>query len=352
MLTIKISQNQQPKPKPSEPLGFGKYYTDHMFLMDYENGQWHNARIVPYAPLTLDPATMVLHYAQETFEGLKAYRRPDGQIQLFRPAENAKRMQTSNQRLAMPVVEVEDFVQACCALVKQDQDWVPHQPGQSLYLRPFMFASEQAVGVHSASRYVFAIIASPVAAYYEQGINPVPIYVEDEYVRATPGGTGFAKCGGNYAASLLAQKKANELGYAQVLWLDGVHHRYVEEVGSMNAFFVLDGKLVTAPLQGTVLPGITRQSIIQLAQEMKVEVEERALDIDELMKAAQSGRLSEAFGSGTAAVISPMGKLYYQGQEVVINQNQTGPLTKQFYERLTGIQWGLLEDVHGWCYPV
>ena len=347
-MEIKIERAKTLKEKPNQDnLGFGNYFTDHMFMMDYTEGTgWHDARIVPYAPIPMDPATMVLHYAQETFEGLKAYRDPNGNITLFRPEMNARRMINSNRRICMAELPEEMFVEAVEAIVKYEQDWIPTAKDTSLYIRPFMFASEAGVGVHPAK--TFIIILSPVGNYYPEGVNPVKIWVEDEYVRAVKGGTGFTKCGGNYAASIAAQVKAESHGYTQVLWLDGVHRKYVEEVGTMNVMFVIDGKVVTAPLEGSVLPGVTRDSIIHILKDWGYEVEERELSIDELMAAGRNGKLTEAFGTGTAAVISPVGQLYYKGEEVIINDFKTGDLTQKLYDTLTGIQWGRLEDKYGW----
>ncbi len=352
-ITIEEAKVKKAKPQPGTPLGFGKYFTDHMFLMDWtkENG-FENARIVPYGPISMDPASMVLHYAQETFEGMKAYRAKEGRILLFRPEMNAKRFINSNRRLCMAEVPVEDFVEAVRAVVEYEQDWVPSEEGTSLYIRPFMFATEAAVGVHPAASYTFAIILSPVGAYYPQGVNPVKIYVEDEFVRATKGGTGFTKCGGNYASSIAAQVKAEKLGYTQVLWLDGVERKYVEEVGTMNVMFKINNEIITAPCDGTVLPGVTRDSIITLLKEWGYTVREEHLAIDDLMEAAQNGSLEEAFGTGTAAVISPVGELNYKGNIAVINDFKTGALTQKLYDTLTGIQWGNIEDTHGWVHDI
>ena len=343
-MEIKIERAQTLKEKPDQNnLGFGNYFTDHMFMMDYTEGKgWHDARIVPYGPIAMDPATMVLHYAQETFEGLKAYRDPQGNITLFRPEMNARRMINSNKRICMAELPEEMFVEAVEAIVKYEQDWIPTAKDTSLYIRPFMFASEAGVGVHPAKTYKFVIILSPVGNYYPEGVNPVKIWVEDEYVRAVKGGTGFTKCGGNYAASIAAQVKAEAHGYTQVLWLDGVHRKYVEEVGTMNVMFLIDDTIVTAPLEGSVLPGVTRDSIIHILKDWGYKVEERELSIDELMEAGRNGKLTEAFGTGTAAVISPVGQLYYKGEEVVINNFKTGELTQKLYDTLTGIQWGRL----------
>jgi len=349
-MEIKIERAKKLKEKPDQNnLGFGTYFTDHMFMMDYTEGVgWHDARIVPYAPIAMDPATMVLHYAQETFEGLKAYRNPKGEITLFRPEMNARRMINSNKRICMAELPEDMFVEAVEAIVKYEQDWIPTAKDTSLYIRPFMFASEASVGVHPAKSYTFVIILSPVGSYYPEGVNPVKIWVEDEYVRAVKGGTGFTKCGGNYAASIAAQVKAESHGYTQVLWLDGVHRKYVEEVGTMNVMFLIDDTVVTAPLEGSVLPGVTRNSIIHILKDWGYKVEERELSIDELMEAGRNGKLKEAFGTGTAAVISPVGQLYYKGEEIVINDFKTGELTQKLYDTLTGIQWGRLEDKYGW----
>lgn len=353
-MEIKIERAKTLKEKPNQNnLGFGKYFTDHMLIVDYTEGKgWHDARVVPYAPIPMDPATMVLHYAQETFEGLKAYRNADGEIALFRPEMNARRMINSNKRICMPALSEEDFIQAVETLVKVEEDWVPSLPETSLYIRPFVFATEAGVGVHPAKSYKFLIIVTPVGSYYPEGVNPVKIWVEDEYVRAVIGGTGFTKCGGNYAASIAAQVKAESHGYTQVLWLDGVHRKYVEEVGTMNAMFVIDGKVITAPLEGSVLPGVTRDSIIHVLKDWGIEVEERHLSIDDLMAAAKDGRLTEAFGTGTAAVISPIGQLCYKGEEVKINDFKTGELTQKIYDTLTGIQWGKIEDKYNWVYKI
>ena len=350
-MEIEYVQAKTLKEKPAwdQNLGFGKYFTDYMFTMDWTvNKGWHNAKIEPYAPICLDPATLVLHYAQETFEGLKAYKSKDGNVLLFRPEMNARRFANSNRRLCMEILPEEMFVEAIEKLVAHEVDWIPTAEGTSLYIRPFMFATEAAVGVHPSSAYKFVIILSPVGAYYPEGVNPVKIYVEDEYVRATKGGTGFTKCGGNYAASIAAQVKAEKLGYTQVLWLDGVERKYVEEVGTMNVMFKIDNKIITAPCDGTVLPGVTRDSILHILKDWGYEVEERHLSIDELMEAGRKGKLEEAFGTGTAAVISPVGELYYKGETVTINDFKTGELTQKLYDTLTGIQWGNVKDTYGW----
>ena len=353
MLDIKYEYAVNKKEKPDmNNLGFGKYYTDHMFMMDwYRDKGFVDAKIIPYAPISFDPAALVLHYAQETFEGLKAYKTKDNRILLFRPDMNAKRFQNSNKRLCMPEVPIEDFIQAINDLVKLDSDWIPTLPNTSLYIRPFMFAHQPKLGVHDADHYKFMVILSPVGSYYKEGLKPVKIYVEDELVRAVKGGTGFAKCGGNYAASILAQIEAEKKGYSQVLWLDGVHHKYVEEVGTMNAMFVIDGKIITAPLEGSVLPGVTRDSIITLLKSKGYTVEERHLSIDELIEASKDHKLTEAFGTGTAAVISPIGTLAYK-DEVFFHSDSIGNISQMLYDTLTQIQNGIIEDKFNWTYEV
>ena len=353
-MDIKFVKKDKLKEKPDQDhLGFGKYMTDYMFEMDYTEGEgWHDARIVPYAPIEMDPASVVLHYAVETFEGLKAYRTSDGTIQLFRPDMNAKRMNRSNARLCMPEIPEEDFVEAIRALVEVEKDWVPYEDGTSLYIRPFVFADEVALGVHKSKYYKFMVICCPVGAYYPEGINPIKILVEDELVRAVKGGTGFTKCGGNYAASILGQVKAEKMGCTQVLWLDGVERKYVEEVGTMNIMFKIDGEIYTAPIEGTVLAGVTRDSMIHILKDMGYKVNETRLSIDEIMKAGHDGKLEEVFGTGTAAVISPVGELVYKDDAVVINDFKIGELTQKLYDTLTGIQWGKIEDKFGWTRKV
>ncbi|WP_293010499.1 MULTISPECIES: branched-chain amino acid aminotransferase [unclassified Oscillibacter] len=358
MLNIKITKTTSPKAKPADEskLGFGKTFSDHMFIMDYTEGQgWHDARIVPYAPISLEPSAVVFHYAQECFEGLKAYRTAENKIQLFRPDCNARRMNNTQERLCMPSIPEEDFVEATRALVEVEKDWVPHSEGASLYIRPFTIATMAQLGVHASTTYQFIIICAPSGAYYAAGLAPIDIYVEDTYVRACPGGTGFTKCGGNYAVSLLAAKVAEERGYSQVLWLDGVERKYVEEVGAMNIFFKIDGKLYTAEAQdrdGTVLPGVTRRSIIELLKDWGYEVVEGKLAVDDLMKASREGKLEEVFGTGTAAVVSPVKKLDYEDQTAQIGHGEIGPLTQKLYDTLTGIQWGRIPDTKGWIVPV
>ena len=355
MLNIKYELVANRKEKPDfNKLGFGKYFTDHMFIMDYNEGMgWHDARVVPYQNLSLDPACMVFHYAQEMFEGLKAYRTPKGEIQLFRPDKNIERMNNTNERLCIPKINPADALEAIKALVAVEADWVPNVEGTSLYIRPFIIATDVQLGVHPSKSYKFMIILSPVGAYYAEGIKPVKIFVESEYVRAVRGGTGFAKIGGNYAASLIGQEKAEKMGYSQVLWLDGIQHKYIDEVGAMNVFFVIDGTVVTPALdEGNILPGVTRASCIKLLESMGYKVEERKLAIDEVVEAYKSGKLNEAFGTGTAAVVSPMGLLDDGENKMVINNGEIGEIAQKLYDTLTGIQWGRCEDSFGWTVKV
>ncbi len=350
-MNIKIEKTQNPKQKPEAgaALGFGKIFTDHMFVMNYTEGQgWHDARIVPYGNLELSPASMVFHYGQEMFEGLKAYKGDDGKTRLFRPEMNAKRANASNDRLCIPNIPEEDFVEAIKALVKIDEDWIPTEPGTSLYIRPFVIATDDFLGVAPSKTYLFIIILSPSGAYYASGLEPVGIWIEDEFVRAVKGGMGFAKTGGNYAASLAAQVKAHDGGYSQVLWLDGVERKYIEEVGAMNIFFKIDGKIVTPMLNGSILPGITRDSVINLCKSWGLTVEERKISADELVQAQKDGKLEEVFGTGTAAVISPVGKLRYKDEVMLINDGKIGELSQKIYDTVTGIQWGRCEDEFNW----
>lgn len=355
MLNIRYELVTEKKAKPDwDNLGFGKHFTDHMFIMDYDKGQgWHDARIVPYQNLSLDPACMVFHYAQEMFEGLKAYRTPNGDIQLFRPDQNIDRMNRTNERLCIPQLDKQDVLDALKAIVKVEEDWVPVKDGTSLYIRPFIIATDVQLGVHPSKSYKFMIIACPVGAYYAEGIKPVKIFVEREYVRAVKGGTGFAKVGGNYACSLIGQEKAEKMGYSQVLWLDGIEHKYIDEVGAMNVFFVIDGTVITPALEeGNILPGVTRKSCIQLLQSMGYKVEERKLSLAEVEEAYANGKLQEAFGTGTAAVVSPMGLLDTGEQKMVINNGEIGEVAQKLYDTLTGIQWGKIEDKFGWTVKV
>ncbi len=348
-LKIELTKNPKQKPADESKLGFGRIFTDHMFLIDYtgEKG-WHDARIVPYAPLEMDPASVCLHYGQSIFEGLKAYRGVDGKIRLFRPEKNFERMNISCERMCLPTVEPDFALHCLKKLIEIDQDWIPHSDGTSLYIRPFVFGVDKQVGVHPSDHVIFMIILSPVGAYYASGLNPVKIYVEENYVRAVRGGTGFVKAAANYAISLKAQQEAGEKGYSQVLWLDAIEHKYVEEVGAMNVFFVFDDEIVTPELQGSILSGITRMSTIELLRQKGHKVVERRLSIDEICEAHKNGRLKEAFGSGTAAVISPMGELNYKGEKITLNGGEIGEITQYIYDELTGIQWGKIEDKNNW----
>ena len=355
MLNIKINKTANPKEKykADDKLGFGKIFTDHMFVMNYTEGKgWHDPRIEEYAPISLDPSAMVFHYGQTMFEGMKAYKGEDGKVYLFRPDMNAKRANESNKRLCIPEIPVEDFVQAVKAVVEVDKDWIPTGSGESLYIRPFVIATDEFLGVAPSKTYLFIIILSPSGAYYASGLAPVGIWIEDEYVRAVKGGIGFAKTGGNYAASLKAQVKAHDDGYSQVLWLDGVERKYIEEVGAMNIFFKINGKIVTPMINGSILPGITRNSVINMCKHLGFDVEERRISVDELVAAAKDGSLEEVFGTGTAAVISPVGKLRYCDDVMVIGDGNIGEVSQKLYDTLTGIQWGKLEDPFGWRVEV
>ncbi len=355
MLDIKITKTTCPKEKPSDEskLGFGKIFTDHMFIMNYTEGQgWHDARIVPYENISLSPAAMVFHYGQEMFEGLKAYRGSNGEPRLFRPDMNAKRTNATNERLCIPQLPEEDFVEAVKALVAVDADWIPKAAGTSLYIRPFIIATDDFLGVAPSKTYMFIVILSPSGAYYASGLAPVGIWIEDDYVRAVRGGIGFAKTGGNYAASLAAQVKAHDGGYSQVLWLDGVERKYIEEVGAMNIFFKIDGKVVTPALSGSILPGITRNSVITLCKNWGYEVEERKISVDELIEAQNTGKLEEVFGTGTAAVISPVGTLRYKDDVMTIGDGSIGELSQKLYDTVTGIQNGTVADEFGWTVLV
>ncbi len=352
---ISVTRTTSPrtKPIPGQSLPFGQYFTDHMFIMDYVEGQgWIHPRIEPYGPMMIEPSAMVFHYGQAVFEGLKAYRCADGSINLFRPRLNYERINLSDERLVIPHLDEDFCVYATRELVRIDQDWIPSGDGESLYIRPFVIATDPYLGVRPANTYRFMIILSPSGAYYPQGINPVKIYVEDKYVRAVRGGTGFTKCAGNYAASLIAQDIAHKKGFVQVLWLDGIEQKYIEEVGSMNILFVIDGKLVTPALNGSILPGITRRSCIEFARSIGMEVEEKRISIDEIIDAGKSGRLTEAFGSGTAAVISPVGELKYEDTTLTINENKIGPVARLLYDTITGVQRGVKEDTLGWTIKV
>lgn len=350
-MEIKITKNQNPKVKPNaDILGFGKYFSDHMLIMDWTaEGGWSDANIVPYGDLSLSPAATVFHYGAEIFEGMKAYRRPDGKIQMFRPEKNIERMNNSATRMALPTLPSEFALEAVKKLVDIERDWVPDQKDTSLYIRPFMMAVDSQLGLHGFHNVKFVVIASPVGCYYPEGLNPVKIMIENEDVRAVRGGTGFAKCGGNYGAATRASERAATMGYSQVLWLDGVERKYVEEVGGMNIMFKIDGKVVTPALTGSILPGITRASCIELIKSRNnIEVEERLISIDELEEAAKNGKLEEAWGCGTAAVISPVGLISINGVDYPINNGNIGEFSQGLYDELTGIQWGKIADPFGW----
>lgn len=353
-MEIKFVKADKLKEKPdSSTLGFGKIFTDYMFMMDYsrENG-WHDARIVPFANISLHPASTVLHYGSEIFEGLKAYRRKDGKVQLFRPMENIRRMNNSAERLCLPTIPEDVALQVLTEFVRTEQDWTPSAEGTSLYLRPFMFGNDESLGVHAVHNATFVIIASPVGSYYKEGINPVKIMIEDEDVRAVRGGTGYAKCGGNYAASNRAGERAEQKGYSQVLWLDGVERKYIEEVGAMNVMFKIGDEIVTPMLSGSILPGITRKSCIEVLKSKGYKVSERLLSVDELSDAMKNGTLKEAWGCGTAAVVSPIGELCYKEHKYTVNDGKIGEITQMLYDTLTGIQWGKLDDSFGWTYQL
>ena len=355
MLNIRVEKTKNPKEIPGEdnPLTFGTIFTDHMFMMNYETGKgWFDPRIVPYQKLELEPSAMVFHYAQEMFEGLKAYRADDGRALLFRPDMNAKRANETNKRLCIPQIPEEDFVQAIKELVKVDEAWIPTKEGTSLYVRPFIIATDEFLGVRPSDTYLFIIILSPVGAYYPEGLNPVKIWIEDDYVRAVRGGIGFAKTGGNYAASLAAQVKAHDEGYSQVLWLDGVERKYIEEVGAMNIFFKINGKVVTPMLNGSILPGITRNSTIELLKQWGIPVEERKISVDELLEAATNGSLEEVFGTGTAAVISPVGHLRFEDNVIQVQDGGIGPISQKLYATIVCTQLGRIADVNNWTVTI
>lgn len=351
---ISVTYTTSPKQKlPADQLVFGRTFTDHMFVMDYKKGEgWHNPRIIPYQPLTLEPSAMIFHYAQSIFEGMKAYKSKEGKVLLFRPEKNFERLNHSNERMCIPRVDEGFLLEALKKLVAIDKDWIPSAEGTSLYIRPFIIAMDPYLGVSPAKEYRLMIIMSPVGAYYKEGLNPVSIYVEDTYVRAAPGGTGTVKTGGNYAASLKAQELAEEKGYSQVLWLDARENKYIEEVGSMNIFFKIDGEVVTPKLNESILPGITRRSTIELLKYWGVPVIEKRISVEEIFEAYDAGKLEEAFGTGTAAVISPVGKLGWKDRVAIINDNKTGELSKKLYDTLTGIQTGKIEDPFGWSVEV
>ena len=353
-MEIKITKAPVLKEKPdSSTLGFGKIFTDHMFMMDWNSEKgWYNQRIVPFENISLHPASTVLHYGSEIFEGLKAYRRADGKVQLFRPIENIRRMNRSAERLCLPQIPEDMAMEILTTFVNLEQDWTPSASGTSLYLRPFMFGNDETLGVHAVHNATYVIIASPVGSYYKEGINPVKIMIEDEDVRAVRGGTGYAKCGGNYAASNRAGERAERKGYSQVLWLDGVERKYIEEVGAMNVMFKIGDEIVTPMLSGSILPGITRMSCLEVLRKEGYKVSERLLSVDELGEALKNGTLEEAWGCGTAAVVSPIGELCYKDVKYPINNGEIGKVTQHLYDTLTGIQWGKIEDTFGWTKEI
>ena len=354
-MDIRVELTKTPKAKPVDEneLGFGTIFTDHMFMMNYTEGQgWHDARIVPYGPLVLSPACSTLHYGQAVFEGMKAYRAADGRVLLFRPQENFKRMNQSCDRLAIPRIDEEFCLKALCQLLELEKDWIPRSEGTSLYIRPTIIANDDYLGVKAASEYLFYIILSPSGRYYKSGLDPVNLYIEEQWVRASKGGMGTAKTAGNYAASLLSQTEAHEQGYAQVLWLDGVERKYIEEVGSMNVFFALEDEVVTPELDGSILAGITRKSCIELLKDWGIKVTERKFSVDELVESVKSGKLKEAFGTGTAAVVSPIGEMKLGGEIEQVGDHKIGELTLKLYNTITGIQTGVLDDPYGWRYEV
>lgn len=350
---MKITKCKTLKQKPDfGNLGFGKYFTDHMLVMTYENGAWGEPEIVPYAPFQMPPADNVLHYAQSIFEGAKAYKNEQGKITVFRIDDNFVRMNNSAKRMCMPQFDAKVVKDALFELLMLEQEWIPTKPGTALYIRPFMFANEEVLGVHASKKYVFCIILSPVGSYYAHGLEPTKILVEEQYVRAFIGGTGEAKCSGNYACSLLGGERANSLGYDQALWLDGNEHKYVEEVGSMNIFFVIGDEVVTPALVGSILPGITRNSCLQVLKKYGYKVSERRVSIQEIADAYKNGTLKESFGTGTAAVISPVGVIGYKGEDMVVNGGKMGEITAFLYDKITGIQQERYEDEFGWVTQV
>lgn len=354
-LTKTLLPKDQMKPKPADEsnLGFGRIFSDHMFRWDYKSGQdWHNPRVVPYGPLVLDPAALIFHYGQEVFEGLKAYRGAQGGIYMFRPRANIERLNRSSARLCIPAVPVDQALEHLYEFIRVEQEWIPRTPGTSLYVRPTIIATEAALGVKVSGEYLYFIIVGPVGAYYPEGFSPVKIFVEEHYVRAAHGGTGEAKTSGNYACSLFAAEEAHAKGFTQVLWLDACDRKTIEEVGTSNIFFVIGDEIITAPLGGTILPGVTRDSVIQLCKHWGLNVKERRLTIDEVIAAQAAGTLKEAFGTGTAAVVSPVGAIAYQGQEYTVAQGGTGDLTKRLYDEIVGIQLGTRPDPFGWVVKV
>lgn len=352
-IRVELSKSLKPKPQDESKLGFGKIFTDHMFAMNYSTEKgWFDPRVVPYAPISLDPAATCLHYGQLIFEGLKAYRTKDGKIVMFRPEKNMQRLNVSDLRLCMPEVDVDFMLEAMKKLLTIERDWIPSSEGTSLYVRPFVLSTEAFLGVHPSDTYLLLVILSPVGSYYPNGIQPVNIYVENEYVRAVRGGVGYSKCAANYAASLKAQVVAQEKGFTQVLWLDGVERKYIEEVGTMNIFFVLENEIVTPMLNGSILPGVTRDSVIELLKSWNMPITERRISIEELAAAHEAGKLKEVFGTGTAAVVSPVGNLTWNDRTMRINNGEIGELSQRLYDEISGIQRCEREDKFGWVYKI
>lgn len=351
-LTVQLAGTKREKPDQAN-LGFGRIFTDHMFMMDYTEGQgWHDARIVPYQPIALDPSAMVFHYGQTVFEGMKAYLTKEGRVFLFRPEKNMERLNRSNERLCIPQIDGDYAIEGLKKLIDIDREWIPTAEGTSLYVRPFIIATEPFLGVAPAKNYTFMIIMSPVGLYYKEGIAPVKILVENDFVRAVKGGTGEAKTGGNYAASLKGQEIASEKNYSQVLWLDGVERKYIEEVGSMNVFFKIDAEVITPELNGSILHGVTRDSVIQLLKHWNIPVSERRISMEEVAEAYRNGKLEEAFGTGTAAIISPIGEFLWNDEKMILNGGETGELSKRIYDTITSIQKGAQKDEFGWITEV
>ena len=354
-MEIRVEKIKNPKSKPNDSeLGFGKYFTDHMFVVDYDIDKgWYDPRIVPYGPIEVEPSCMVFHYGQSIFEGMKAYLNKDGEAVAYRPFANIKRLNRSAERLCIPQLDENLVWEALRKLIEIDKDWIPKAEGTSLYIRPFVIATEPHLGVRPSHTYKFFIILSPVGAYYKEGLKPVKIYVTDKYIRAAEGGMGFTKTGGNYAISLYAAEEAQKKGYTQVLWLDAKEHKYVEEVGTMNIFFKINNVLITAALDsGTILGGVTRDSVIKLVKEMGYTVEERKLSIQEVYDAHEAGELDEVFGTGTAAVISPVGVMNWNDNIIEINGGEMGELSQMLYDRMTGIQYGKEPDKYGWIEKI
>ena len=351
---IRISKATTLKKKPKDgELGFGQIFTDHMFLADFQEEKgWYDPRIEPYGPLPLDPAAAVLHYAQAVFDGLKAFRGVDGTVRLFRPQKHIERMNNSAKRMSIPLLDPDLALRSIVELVRMDRDWVPSTIGTSIYVRPVILASEAFLGVRPAKSYIYYVILSPVGAYYPEGMAPVKIRVEEKYVRAVDGGLGGAKTGANYAASLMAGEEAKHEGFTQVLWLDGVHRKYIDEVGTMNIMVKIGGEVITPALGGTILPGVTRDSVLTLLRDWSIKATERQISIDEVIEAYKAGRLEEVYGTGTAAVISPVGELAYRGEKMTINGGRIGPLTQRLYDAIVGIQYGKNPDPHRWTVEV